>query len=200
MLDKIFYINLDKRKDRNEHIVNMFRECNIDDSLIERFSAIEDVNGALGCTKSHITILDIAKSRGYKYILIIEDDLSIIDRKCFKDNIDNIFNLDINFDIIKISGNVINSIPTRLDFLHKVIDSQTTSGYIVNCNYIDKLRSNYIDGMNSMIKIGRRHENCIDIHWKRLQKNDNWFIFNPKLGYQMDGYSDIERRNVKYGC
>ncbi len=201
MLDKIFYINLNKREDRKEHIINMFKECGVDDSLVERFPAIEDItNGALGCTKSHICVLDIAKTRGYEYILIVEDDIYITDRNKFKENIEKIFESNVNFDIIKISGNVLNSKPTTVEFLDKVIDSQTTSGYIVNCKYIDKLRHNYIEAMESMIRFGRRHENCIDINWKKLQKNDNWFIFNPKLGFQMDGYSDIEKKNVKYNC
>lgn len=200
MIDKIFYINLDKRKDRNEHILNMFKECNIPNNLYERYSAIEEVNGALGCTKSHINILQIAKSRGYKNILIIEDDLIIIDKLNFLNNINKIFSNNVIFDVIQISGNVLLQQSCKYEFLSKVIDTQTTSGYIVNCNYIDKLINNYIESLNSMILNGKRHENCLDINWKKLQPNDNWFIFKPKLGFQMDGYSDIEKRITRYGC
>lgn len=32
----------------------------------------------------------------------------------------------------------------------------------------------------------------------KLQKKDNWFIFNPTLAYQMEDYSDIENKKVDY--
>lgn len=200
MIDKIFYINLDRRTDRNKHILDMFNECNISSDMYERFSAIEEVNGAMGCTKSHINILQIAKERNYNYILVIEDDLIINDKTNFINNVNKIFEDNINFDVIQISGNVLRCTKSDYGYLSKLIDSQTTSGYIVNCKYIDKLIENYTESLNSMILEGKKHENCIDIHWKILQKTDNWYIFNPKLGYQMDGYSDIEKRITKYGC
>jgi glycosyl transferase family 25 len=200
MIDKIFYINLDRRTDRNQHIIDMFNECNISDDMYERFSAIEEVNGAMGCTKSHINILQIAKERNYNYILIVEDDLIINDKINFINNVNKIFEDNINFDVIQISGNVLRCTKSDYVYLSKLIDSQTTSGYIVNCQYIDKLIENYTESLNSMILEGKKHENCLDIHWKVLQKTDNWYIFNPKLGYQMDGYSDIEKRITKYGC
>jgi hypothetical protein len=42
-------------------------------------------------------------------------------------------------------------------------------------------------------------EGCCDQSWKVLQPHNNWYIFNPKLGYQRPGYSDIEKRLVNYG-
>lgn len=200
MIDKIFYINLDRRTDRNQHILDMFNECNISPDMYERFSAIEEVNGAMGCTKSHINILKIAKERNYNYILIVEDDLIINDKTNFINNVNKIFEDNIDFDVVQISGNVLRCSGSEYKYLSKLIDSQTTSGYIVNCKYIDKLIQNYTESLNSMILEGKKHENCLDIHWKILQKTDNWYIFNPKLGYQMDGYSDIEKRITKYGC
>ncbi len=200
MIDKIFYINLDRRADRNQHILDMFNECNILPDMYERFSAIEEVNGAMGCTKSHINILQIAKERNYNYILVVEDDLIINDKTNFINNVNKIFEDNIDFDVIQISGNVLRCTSSEYKYLSKLIDSQTTSGYIVNCKYIDKLIQNYTESLNSMILEGKKHENCLDIHWKVLQKTDNWFIFKPKLGYQMDGYSDIEKRITKYGC
>ena len=41
------------------------------------------------------------------------------------------------------------------------------------------------------------HETCIDQSWKTLQ-NDKWYITRPKLGKQIESYSDIENRNVNY--
>ena len=36
------------------------------------------------------------------------------------------------------------------------------------------------------------------MYWKKLQPHSNWFICNPKIGYQMEDYSDIENTVVSY--
>ena len=49
-------------------------------------------------------------------------------------------------------------------------------------------------------KNGKRHENCIDIYWTKLQPEANWIAVYPAIGYQYDNYSDIENRITTYGC
>ena len=34
--------------------------------------------------------------------------------------------------------------------------------------------------------------------WQPLQRSDGWLTTWPLLGHQVDGYSDIERRDVDY--
>ena len=41
---------------------------------------------------------------------------------------------------------------------------------------------------------------AIDMYWKKLQPQSNWFIFYPKIGFQYDSYSDIENHIVNYNC
>ena len=70
-IDKIIYINLEHRLDRfieiNAELSNMGLEA-------ERFNAISHSKGIVGCGYSHLEVLKLAKSRGYKNILILEDD------------------------------------------------------------------------------------------------------------------------------
>lgn len=90
--DKIFYINLDKDVDRNEHIQYQLAKFNItnvervsgvvyntipDESLWRNFNIKEKryVLSSLGCRDSHLSIIKMSKERGYKRILILEDDL-----------------------------------------------------------------------------------------------------------------------------
>jgi GR25 family glycosyltransferase involved in LPS biosynthesis len=63
-IDKIFYINLEKRKDRREEIE---KELNTFGLYYERFEAIETPGfGILGCGLSHLSVLKIAKTKVIK--------------------------------------------------------------------------------------------------------------------------------------
>ena len=89
--DKIFYINLAKDTDRNEYMLSQFQEFDI--TNFERYEAIvyeevpdvslwrnfiktdeKYVKGQLGCRESMLNIIKLSKQRGYKNILILEDD------------------------------------------------------------------------------------------------------------------------------
>jgi hypothetical protein len=56
------------------------------------------------------------------------------------------------------------------------------------------------ESMADMKIHGRRHENCLDIYWARLQPKGNWYALFPAIGYQYDNYSDIEKQFTSYGC
>ena len=79
------YINLDSRNDRRELFENHLKELttlypnDYNFTPIPRFSAIRnEENGAIGCTKSHIECIRLAKANGWDHILICEDDVLLI--------------------------------------------------------------------------------------------------------------------------
>jgi hypothetical protein len=43
-----------------------------------------------------------------------------------------------------------------------------------------------------------KREYAIDMYWKQLQQVDRWYIIIPLTVHQLEGYSDIEGRNVDY--
>jgi hypothetical protein len=69
-----FVLNLEKRIDRLEHIQKEMSYIGWD---YELFKAI-DTGSHLGCTLSHIAIIDLAIDRGYEYVMVIEDDCSFL--------------------------------------------------------------------------------------------------------------------------
>jgi len=75
-IDAILYINLEHRKDRNEHILNEIHKICTDNSKIHRIDAIKNDNGALGCGLSHIKALEYAVKNEWKTVLILEDDFT----------------------------------------------------------------------------------------------------------------------------
>ena len=93
-IDKIIFINLEKRQDRLLEIKNELDTFNLQ---YERFNAIENECGIVGCGYSHLAVLKIAKERNYKNILILEDDFYFV---VSKDEFER--NLRLFFENVKI--------------------------------------------------------------------------------------------------
>ena len=70
-----FYINLDHRTDRKEHIEKQLAKVGI---RAERFNAIRMHNGAVGCSMSHLKILQDAHVQRLSHVLIMEDDITFL--------------------------------------------------------------------------------------------------------------------------
>jgi GR25 family glycosyltransferase involved in LPS biosynthesis len=94
--DKIFYINLDSRNDRNELMIDNFKNLGITNYERVSGSVVQElpepyqyrnfikknnkyVHGQLGCRQSHIKCVSLAKERGYKRIFILEDDVHFLE-------------------------------------------------------------------------------------------------------------------------
>ena len=75
----LYYINLDKRTDRNKLMINQLKRVNKNKKFkINRFSAIRNsIHGGIGCGKSHIKVLKIAKQLNLPYVIVIEDDIDM---------------------------------------------------------------------------------------------------------------------------
>ena len=135
-IDKIIYINLDRRKDRKESI-----EKQLDDFELnyERFEAIETKGqGILGCGYSHLNVLKIAKEKKYKNILILEDDFEfIVSKEELQQQLTNFFNLQLNYNVCFLSYNLLRYKELENNVVNKGLEVQTASGYIVNNNYYD---------------------------------------------------------------
>jgi hypothetical protein len=48
------------------------------------------------------------------------------------------------------------------------------------------------------ISTGHIYRFALDIYWKQLQMNDNWYIVYPCLMIQAPGYSDIQKSEQNY--
>jgi glycosyl transferase family 25 len=189
-IDKIYYINLDHRTDRKTEIEGELSKMNL---VAQRHSAYYFPSiGGVGCGKSHIAILKDALEKGYKNILILEDDFTFtISKEEFEDKLEKLFSIEEGFDVCMLSYNLKHGEPTKYDFLTKVYDAQTTSGFIVNQHYYTKLIEIFEEGTEKLEKTNHHWIYSIDQIWKRLQRQDNWFCFTPRFGKQRASYSDI---------
>lgn len=90
--EQAFCINLDHRKDKWRDAQKQFKKIGLE---VERISGINGFDeppasikpGEVGCLKSHLKVFNLAKERGLKSFLMLEDDVE------FSDNFHERFNI-----------------------------------------------------------------------------------------------------------
>ncbi len=193
-LDAIYYINLDNRVDKRYHIetnvLPYFNGTNLE-TRIERFAAIRNENGAIGCSLSHLEVARKAKRAGARYYLVFEDDFEfLISKEEFQTFLSSIFSSpQPDFKVVMLAYNTLHNEPFS-NILSKSNNAQTTSGFIVNCTYIDELIGCWESGISKFLETGEHWNWACDQCWKVLQK-EKWFIAARRIGKQKPFISDI---------
>jgi len=205
-IDAILYINLEHRKDRDEHCLNEIKKIDPTLSRTHRIDAVSNKsNGALGCSLSHIKALEIfIKNPSWNNIMVLEDDFTFIsnDTKDINKSIIYLLKNMSQFDMLLLGVGIddLQTSTTDDELILKVNSSQTTSGYIVTRRYVYTLLANYIKSSNKMKKNGKHHDWCLDQFWKRLMPIGNWYTLKDRIAYQYSNYSDIENAYNDYKC
>jgi glycosyl transferase family 25 len=190
-IEKVVYINLEERTDRRAEIekqLSIFHH-----EKIVRFNAIKHQNGAIGCSMSHIAVVEMAIQNNWKNVLIVEDDM-----------IWNQFNIAYPiyqkliskpYDVVCLGG-------ACVDYdrqTYKAIYVSTTTAYLVNNHYYQTLLANFKEGVEQFIKHEDKHSlYALDRNLMKLMPKDNWFVIQPALCVQKPGYSNIENKFVNY--
>ena len=196
MLENVFYINLEHRKDRRVQV-----EYELDKLgwKYERFNAIQLKNGRIGCSMSHLKVINIAKERKLPYVVIVEDDIEFKKPDEYNKRIDLFLRSNIEYDVLLLAGNLRPPIKQINDFVLQVYHSWTTTGYIIKSSYYDTLIQNIHEGIQHLMREPDKHTlYAIDSYWMRLQKKDKWMILYPRTVTQRPTYSDIEKREINY--
>ena len=190
-----FYINLDSREDRREQFEEECKKMNIN---VERFSAIKTFPGGIGCTESHLNVLKKARDLNLESVIIFEDDFQFLISREEYDQI--LLNLPDNYDVVMLSYNMKQSEPFN-DMFGKVIEVQTTSGYIVHSRTYEKIINRVEEGLR-LFKLysSDHHSYILDQYWKPLQPISNWYYSLKRVGKQRPGFSNIMKAYIDYDC
>jgi GR25 family glycosyltransferase involved in LPS biosynthesis len=192
----VFYINLDERTDRRVQIENELSKINC---IVERIPAIKHSKGVIGCSKSHIKALKLAKERMLPQVLIVEDDLEwIVSSEYIEKALESLKS--VKYDVVLLGGVFEpNATAKRVNeyFVSKTI-AQTTVAYICKQDYYDALLDNYEMGLRNLEATGDEQTYVNDQIWKHLQRKDNWLFAYPVLCKQRVGYSNISNTNANY--
>jgi glycosyl transferase family 25 len=195
-ISNVFYINLEHRLDRRIHVQQQLQNLGL---YAERFPAIQMENGAIGCSLSHLKILQNASKNNLNHVLIVEDDITFLDPDLFKTQFNSFLEKQGNhWDVVLLAGNNVGG-KQITDSYTQVEWCQTTTGYLVNGHYISTLESNIKTGLTHLLQNPlNRVDFAIDKYWIRLQQRDKWFLITPLTVVQCNGYSDIEQRETNY--
>lgn len=205
-IDKAVYINLDHRQDRRDLMIQFFKTAGVPDEKIQRIPAVyTPYNGMIGCAKSHISALEIAKANKWKAVLIAEDDLEWIN---FDENYKKLEELvsTYTWDVCMLTGFFMKVTPPKINV------ATYTNCYIVKEHYYDTLIQNMKDGLRlkedtlrkEKYSLAKRtlhplykHIYNIDVYWIRLQLRDNWIGIIPQMCKQIQSYSDINKEIIQ---
>ena len=196
-----YYINLKHRIDRKEHFENL-KEKNNFFSNIERFEAINKKEYGVGCILSHIKCLQNLLKRDDDFYIILEDDFCILNQNNFNEFVKEFNNIkNKKWDIIVLTPRGKTKKKNKIKGFHKIIDNQTTTGYIIKRDFILKLLPKFEKASLKLMKdpngkMSWRY--CADQCWKSLQKKYDFLYFNKIYGGQLPSYSDIEKHDVDY--
>jgi GR25 family glycosyltransferase involved in LPS biosynthesis len=189
-----FYINLDRRIDRRNEIEGEFAKMNM---KVERFPAIEHSSPPVGCGLSHIAVLKLARERGYESVMVFEDDFMFLISKNEWDTL--LRELPSPYDVVMTCSGIVKPGVYYNEIFDRVQDAQQTAGYIVHSRFYDRLIARFEEGVQKFMEHPHMHwVYSIDMYWKPLQRESDWFSFRTKIGRQRPGFSDLTNTFVEY--
>lgn len=194
----VFWINLDRRTDRRAQMEAELGRLDLS-GVAERFSAVDYRPGIVGCGMSHLAVLRLARDRGWRNVLIFEDDFeALMPKEEFWLRIRNGLAREGGFDVLMLSYHLEAQAPVDELFV-KVLAGQTASGYIVAQHYYDTLIKLYEWAVPKLIATGEHWNFANDQVWKQLQPSANWLAFRERLGRQRASWSDNAQAHMDYG-
>jgi GR25 family glycosyltransferase involved in LPS biosynthesis len=165
--------------------------------------------GAIGCLQSHIVAIEthLASDRKDEPVILLEDDFEFqCTIELLSARIESVTNHQPYWNVLLFAGNNVSAIPivnSTGTSVHRVFNSQTSSGYMIHPLYckilIDVYKrtlTDHVDAVTGMLD----GPYVLDQYWKKYQQEDCWFAYIPFLGRQLSGYSDIENQWVNYRC
>jgi len=206
-VDIVYYINLDYRIDRKDNFLKWILKSGFPLNKTHRISALYNNKGYIGCTMSHIKALETFINSNHKNCIIFEDDYEPLDVYNYWNNIKKIKDNEVEFNIILLSYNdsELQISDSKHDFLKNVLFTYTASGYLINKDFAYVLLENFKECLTLCLeeeKITNRNteQYCIDVYWKKLMKQYLFYCFYPRLGKQIESFSDILNKIVDYKC
>jgi GR25 family glycosyltransferase involved in LPS biosynthesis len=194
-MDKIVYINMDTRADRNSAILQEFKRVGFPEDKIIRFPAAS-YNGCpnSGCLLSHANVLEMAYDMDLQNVLILEDDFIFIDDviKIHAD-INAFFEMNISWDVVMLTTCAAVVSENTNQLISKISSSGNGAGYLVNRSMMLELSTLFKSNVENLYTTKQHWVYQNDILWKTIMPSSQWYMFNHYLGYQKEGYSDLSQ-------
>jgi hypothetical protein len=202
IIDKVFYINLEKRTDRRveieDELINKFKYTNA-----ERFVGILSEPGIYGCTMSHICLFRKMIANDWNTMMVFEDDAQLLtDRESIDTHI-NVFLEDDQLDILCIGNSCGDNKPYN-ELMNRCFNTQTTSCYVLKKKFVKTLLECYFIDPSEALTFPEdsqeleKHIGYIDTSWAPLQQTHYFMMPKIRQVLQRPSYSDIIHRMADY--
>jgi len=143
----------------------------------------------------------------WDHVAIFEDDFYFTQNEAvINERLSKFLNAVPNFDLLMFSANIQKTTPTpNCQVADRCIKVLAGSGYVVNKPFYHKLRDIYKASLDELSSPRCTSQNqigpfCrpIDVMWESTVPTAQWYVFNPLLGHQRPGFSNIENKGVDY--
>lgn len=190
--DKIYVINLKKRKDRLKQVTEELNKHNIDFQIFQGVEGnpgiplkndhpLKNKPGHVGCVLSHVAILKEAKKLNLKNVLILEDDV------IFYENYLSNFKLALtvlpnDWEMLYLSGNTEEiKLKHISENVYRCFGTFTTHAYAIKSELFDEI----IQGQSKL-------DHPVDVFYNKLiLPKRKGYIIRPYLCKQRASHSDI---------
>jgi len=198
--DGIFFINLDRRQDRLDFITKQLESVGIkagrvsavDGNLLDPDPKIGNGwnhKGVAGCALSHRKVIQMAKDKGYKNFLVIEDDTVFCEDflakvLLFLDQVPD------DWDMLYFGGNHLGALKSVNVNIGRCTHTLTTNMYAMKSTLYDYVLKNISENVDELTM-------PVDVLYANIQRGDtfNCYAFKPQLVWQDSIFSDIENKS-----
>jgi len=181
---KTFCISLDDRVDRRKNVLKTCEKAGIRPKWVQAVDGRNTIGGVAGCKMSHWFCVKLAKHEQLGSFLVLEDDVELSDD----------FSLDLtdvpeDWDIVYFGGNHSRGRPVHVkNNVYKCTYTLCTHAMLIRYTCYDLLLSAMLESSDP-----------VDVILGKLHGEDlNAYVIYPHTAWQVDGFSDIEGREVDY--
>jgi hypothetical protein len=194
-LSAVRVINLASRPDRLERVRRELSRLHIDRA--ERFEAIPEENGFLGCARSHADCLAQAIRGPGECAMVCEDDVTFcVDRRTLDVLIDAF--LDDPLADVACLAYFASRTARHSILFRRGTYIRTAACYVVKARVVPELLDVWQRGIQELARGGDPGRYACDKTWMPLQQRRVFLVPINRAARQASGYSDVQRRVVAY--
>ncbi|WP_318373205.1 glycosyltransferase [Enterobacter sp.] len=190
-IDKILVINRDARTDRWQQMQQTLTALQAPADKVQRVSACEHPQPALGRTRSHQRALQMAQDEGFANVLVLEDDALLLRQEKHISGLNALLAAlpHLAWEAVLFGAQVTKGQPMKsLPGMVRASDSEKVCAYLVNRPYYPAL----------LKQLQEDPAMQLEARWQPLQARGKWLSFYPCISYQRPGFSDIEQKDTDH--
>jgi glycosyl transferase family 25 len=193
-LSGVMVINLASRPDR---LAAFTAETERLDLHVERLEGIQDANGALGCSLSHVECARRMLARSWESMMVCEDDVEFRVGRRELDVLLDEFLDDPEADVACLAYFAGRTRAHSALYL-RGSSIRTMACYILKRAIAEELVETWMEGVEEMRKGGSANRYICDKMWMPLQRERVFLVPVIRAAAQREGYSEVQRRVVSY--